>query len=72
MYKGDLVLMVEQEIYGDKFALLCEIVINYKDGTSTIVNSDETWKCKKAKLNLVVFMMEKYKMMAKFMIATFR
>jgi alpha-L-rhamnosidase len=38
----------QSEIYGDKFALLCEIVIKYTDGTHTIINSDDTWKARKS------------------------
>ncbi|MEH7118779.1 family 78 glycoside hydrolase catalytic domain [Neobacillus vireti] len=38
----------ETEIYGDQFALLCEIVINHADGTTTIINSDESWKARKS------------------------
>ena len=40
----------EKNIYGDKFALLCEIVIDFKDGTSILVNSDETWKARKSRV----------------------
>jgi alpha-L-rhamnosidase len=36
----------QSEIYGDKFALLCEIVIKYTDGTHTIINSDDSWKAR--------------------------
>ncbi|MBU3099485.1 glycoside hydrolase family 78 protein [Clostridium sp. DSM 17811] len=39
-----------REIYGDKFALLCEIIINYTDGTSAIINSDNTWKSRKSNI----------------------
>ncbi|MEH7120345.1 family 78 glycoside hydrolase catalytic domain [Neobacillus vireti] len=38
----------EIEIYGDKFVLLCEIVIKHADGTITVINSDETWKARKS------------------------
>ncbi|KKI89470.1 alfa-L-rhamnosidase RamA [Bacillus sp. SA1-12] len=38
----------EHEIYGDKFALLCEIVIKHADGTMTVINSDESWKARKS------------------------
>jgi alpha-L-rhamnosidase len=38
----------ESEIYGDQFALLCEIAITHKDGTVTIINSDNTWKARKS------------------------
>ena len=31
-------------VYGDTFALLCELVIQYTDGSSETVGSDESWK----------------------------
>jgi alpha-L-rhamnosidase len=33
------------ELYGDKFAAVCEIVITLKDGTEVVIGSDESWKC---------------------------
>lgn len=39
-----------KNIYGNKFVLLCEVVIEFKDGTSMVVNSDETWKARKSKI----------------------
>lgn len=52
MYKGRFGFNDEsgKNIYGDKFALLCEIVIDFEDGTSMVVNSDETWKARKSKV----------------------
>jgi alpha-L-rhamnosidase len=38
------------EIYGDKFALLCEIVITYADGTVEDIYSDNSWKAKKSNI----------------------
>ncbi|MDS0525155.1 glycoside hydrolase family 78 protein [Clostridium sp. SHJSY1] len=38
------------EIYDDKFALLCDIVVNFEDGTNTIIKSDTTWKCRESKI----------------------
>ena len=40
----------ESEIFGDKFALLCDIVVEFEDGSTTIIKSDETWKCKESKI----------------------
>ncbi|WP_335495277.1 glycoside hydrolase family 78 protein [Neobacillus drentensis] len=40
----------ETEIYGDQFALLCEIVINHADGTTTVINSDDSWKARKSQI----------------------
>jgi len=39
-----------KEIYDDKFALLCDFVINFTDGTSTTIKSDTTWKCKESQI----------------------
>jgi alpha-L-rhamnosidase len=33
------------ELYGDKFAAICEIVVTLKDGTEIVIGSDESWKC---------------------------
>lgn len=38
------------EIYDDKFALLCDVVINFTDGTSTVIKTDTTWKCKESQI----------------------
>lgn len=35
-------------LYGDRFALICEIRIKLADGTALTVNTDESWKCKEA------------------------
>ena len=50
MYKGRFGLSRTENLYGDKFALLCEVVIDFEDGTSTIISSDNTWKAKKSKI----------------------
>ena len=50
LYKGRFGFDSEENIYGDKFALLCEIVIKFEDGTTEIINSDETWKARKSKI----------------------
>lgn len=36
------------ELYGDKFALICELNITLKDGTTLVVGSDDSWKCTEA------------------------
>jgi alpha-L-rhamnosidase len=36
------------EVYGDKFALLCEIVIKHADGTRIVINTDKSWKATKS------------------------
>ncbi|OLS33526.1 alpha-L-rhamnosidase [Bacillus sp. MRMR6] len=38
----------QHEIYGDQFALLCEIVITHADSTTTVINSDDSWKARKS------------------------
>jgi alpha-L-rhamnosidase len=49
LYKGRFGFEGGQtEIYGDKFALLCEIVIKHTDGTETIIHSDDSWKARKS------------------------
>jgi alpha-L-rhamnosidase len=50
MYKGRFGLDSKENIYGDSFALLCEVVINFEDGTRSIINSDETWKAGKSRI----------------------
>lgn len=32
------------DLYGDRFAFLCELVISYEDGTFEVIKSDKTWK----------------------------
>jgi len=41
---------VESEIYGDKFALLCEIFLKYEDGTQSVIESDSSWNAKKSNI----------------------
>lgn len=33
------------ELYGDKFAALCEIVVTLKDGTTVVIGTDRSWSC---------------------------
>ncbi|WP_308638786.1 alpha-L-rhamnosidase [Paenibacillus silvisoli] len=40
----------ERNIYGDRFALLCEVVIEHSDGTVTTLRSDESWKARKSRI----------------------
>jgi alpha-L-rhamnosidase len=39
-YKG----RISRNVYGDETALLAQLVIEYADGTTAIINSDATWK----------------------------
>jgi len=50
LYKGRFGFNSEENIYGDKFALISEIVIDFEDGTSLVINSDETWMARKSKV----------------------
>lgn len=40
----------KDEIYGDKFALICDIVIEFTDGTKTVIPSDTTWTSIESKI----------------------
>lgn len=33
------------ELYGDRFLLVCEIRITYRDGSTEVVGTDKTWSC---------------------------
>ena len=37
-------------LYGDEFALICEIVVTYADGSSVVIPSDTTWIARKSKI----------------------
>ncbi|MDF2522602.1 MAG: alfa-L-rhamnosidase RamA [Clostridiales bacterium] len=50
LYKGRFGFDSKEEIYGDKFVFLCEILIEYEDGTIEIINSDENWKARKSNI----------------------
>lgn len=50
LYKGRFGFDSEENIYGDKFALICELVIDFVDGSSVVINSDDTWKARKNKI----------------------
>lgn len=46
-YKGRFTYRANaREIYGDRFALICELVVTYRDGTTEVVCSDQSWKVK--------------------------
>lgn len=50
LYKGRFGFDNGREVYGDRFTLLCEIVVTHIDGSITIINSDETWTAQKSKI----------------------
>lgn len=39
---------IDADIYGDRFALICELDIRLKDGSSVVVGTNEKWKCKES------------------------
>jgi alpha-L-rhamnosidase len=43
-YRGSLAWEKNRNIYGKKLGLLCQIHIEYKDGTEQDIVTDETWK----------------------------
>ncbi|OCT12823.1 alfa-L-rhamnosidase RamA [Paenibacillus pectinilyticus] len=38
------------ELYGKEFALLCDIVVTYIDGSTVIISSDDSWTAAKSKV----------------------
>ena len=36
----------KKEIYGDRFALICELRVTYRDSTTELICTDESWKAK--------------------------
>lgn len=50
-YKGDFGFFYSpKEIYGSKFAFLCELHIQYKDGSEEIIASDLSWTARKSRI----------------------
>lgn len=43
-YRGNIGFRNQRNYYGDKIALIAQLQINYTDGTSETIGSDETWK----------------------------
>lgn len=43
-YKGIFGFTMQPNIYGDQVAALAEIHLNYEDGTTEIIGTDETWQ----------------------------
>lgn len=39
-----------ENIYGDEFALLAEIMVTFKDGSTQIIGTDQTWAARKSKV----------------------
>nr|NLJ03523.1 alfa-L-rhamnosidase RamA [Bacillota bacterium] len=52
MYKGRFGFRDQGNVnvYGDQFALLCEIIIDFTDGTQLVVKSDQSWNARKSKI----------------------
>lgn len=43
-YKGDMSFNRYRNYYGERAALICQVVINYKDGTQQLWGTDESWR----------------------------
>lgn len=44
-YKGDLAgWLGRRNVYGDRTALIAQLVVEYQDGSQTVICTDETWK----------------------------
>ncbi len=39
-----------ENIYGDEFALLAELVVNYADGSTQVIGTDAAWKARKGRV----------------------
>ncbi len=37
-------------IYGDKFALICDIIIDFTDGSREVISTDTSWRAEKSKI----------------------
>ncbi|MGG4141774.1 family 78 glycoside hydrolase catalytic domain [Paenibacillus algorifonticola] len=40
----------EENIYGDEFALLAEIMVTFKDGSTQVIGTDQSWSARKSKI----------------------
>ena len=45
-YRGPFTWQLRSNIYGEKTALLCQMHIEFEDGTEQWILSDETWQCR--------------------------
>lgn len=43
-YRGNIAFKGQRSYYGDKCALLAQVVVNYTDGTSETIVTDSSWK----------------------------
>ncbi len=43
-YKGTMGFTRHRNLYGDRTAFLCQLLIRYSDGSEEIITSDESWK----------------------------
>jgi alpha-L-rhamnosidase len=48
-YKGKYGFKGTKEVYGSQFELICDIVIDYEDGTTQVIGTDPTWQAKRSK-----------------------
>ncbi len=49
-YKGVFGLNLTEGLYGKKFALLAELIVNYKDGSTEVISTDTEWECYKTSI----------------------
>ena len=54
-YKGRLGYDGRREIYGDRFALIAELVLEYTDGTVETVATDESWTYRGSEISIRIF-----------------
>jgi alpha-L-rhamnosidase len=43
-YRGNLAWANKRNIYGDRLALLLQLVVTYRDGRQEVIGTDESWK----------------------------
>ncbi|MBI9057332.1 MAG: glycoside hydrolase family 78 protein [Labilibaculum sp.] len=43
-YRSPVGFMLKRNYYGKQLAVLCQLEIEYKDGTTALITSDESWK----------------------------
>ena len=46
-YRGYLAYKDQRNFYGDRLALMCQLIVTFEDGSEQVVATDETWKALK-------------------------
>lgn len=54
-YKGEIGYYRQKNIYGDKAAFCCDLIVTYEDGTTERVSSDLGWKCRSSAIRASEF-----------------